>query len=51
MKKIAFIIIFLISSTFLYADTIYLKDGRSFDGEITEETDEIVRIREKVGAS
>ncbi len=38
-------------STFLHADTIYLKDGRSFEGEITQETNEMVTLKENVGGT
>ncbi|MBN1353771.1 MAG: hypothetical protein JW994_03775 [Candidatus Omnitrophica bacterium] len=41
---IASIIYFL--TTVLYADIIYLKNGQSFEGEIIEQTDEILTVKE-----
>ena len=49
MKRLSFILAILICSAFVYADVIYLKNGRSFDGEIIEETDTTVTIKENLG--
>lgn len=49
MKNLLFILIFLTHSVFLYADTIYLKNGRVIEGEIVKETDETVTIKQSFG--
>jgi type II secretion system protein G len=35
----------------LWADTLYLKDGRIVHGEVISETDEVVSVKEPVGTS
>ena len=35
----------------LWADTLYLKDGRMVRGEIVSETDEVVSVKEPIGTS
>jgi len=47
MRKIIFIAIVLMYVPTLYADTITLKDGRSFEADVIQETDEFVTVREQ----
>lgn len=45
------IIFLLLCPALAWADTIYLNDGQTVTGEIITETDEVVQIKERVGAS
>jgi type II secretion system protein G len=45
------IIFLLLCPALAWADTIYLHDGQTVTGEIIAETDEVVQVKERVGAS
>lgn len=47
MKNLCFFI--LIFCNLVYADTIYLKDGSTMEGEIVERTEEYIKIKMPVG--
>ena len=48
--QILLIIVLLFCPILSLADVIYLKDGRSFKGEVISETDEIVKVKERFGS-
>ncbi len=53
MKHLSFatcLIVFLLMSTFVYSDTIILKNGRQLEGKIVEETETSIKIDIGFGA-
>jgi len=49
MKKLFVFMLLLLSASFLYADIINLKNGRSISGEIIAETNEVVTVKNVSG--
>lgn len=51
MRKLLFLIAFLMPTIILNADTIYFKNGRSIEGEVIEEIGNMIIVEEQFGTS
>jgi len=49
MKKLIFLLILMVVSRIVYAETIYLKSGKKYKGEIVEKTDKYIKVDIGIG--